>query len=149
MLNLLHSTTHSAAGVAQVVFQLSIVAPALWMTRAVRSEAKLARLLWIVFASSALSSAARACCRSTIPISSCRPEFSALGREMNPDLVSSLTYRGADGREIVRPPGLSDLPGGAAVAAMLTMALGVVLAFRQHTTVGSARAAAWRWRRSA
>ena len=54
---------------------------------------------------------------------------------MNPDLVSSLTYRGADGQEIVRPPGLSDLPGGAAVAAMLTMTLGVVMAFRQHTSL--------------
>ena len=41
VLNLLHSTSHSAAGVAQVVFQLSILAPVLWMTRAVRSEAKL------------------------------------------------------------------------------------------------------------
>jgi hypothetical protein len=134
VLNLLHSSTHSAAGAAQVVFQLSIVAPALWMTRAVRSEAKLARLLWIVFASSALSSGIGVL-QVYYPDQFLPPEFSALGREMNPDLVSSLTYRGADGQQIVRPPGLSDLPGGAAVAAMLTMALGVVLAFRHHTTV--------------
>jgi hypothetical protein len=134
VLNLLHSTTHSAAGVAQVVFQLSILAPVLWMTRAVRSEAKLTRLLWIVFASSALSSLV-GLLQVYYPDQFLPPEFSALGREMNPDLVSSLTYRGADGQEIVRPPGLSDLPGGAAVAAMLTMALGVVMAFRRHTTV--------------
>jgi hypothetical protein len=134
VLNLLHSTTHSAAGVAQVVFQLSILAPALWMTRAVRSEAKLTRLLWIVFASSALSSG-MGLLQVYYPDQFLPPEFSALGREMNPDLVSSLTYRGADGQEIVRPPGLSDLPGGAAVAAMLTMTLGVVMAFRRHTTM--------------
>lgn len=134
VLNLLHASTHFAAGVAQVVFQLSIVAPALWMTRAVRSEAKLARLLWIVFASSALSSV-MGLLQVYYPEQFLPPEFSALGRELNPDLVSSLTYRGADGREIVRPPGLSDLPGGAAVAAMLTMALGVVLAFRRNTTL--------------
>jgi hypothetical protein len=133
-LNLAHATTHSAAGVAQGIFQLSIMAPALWMTRAVRSEVKLTRLLWIVFASSALSSVV-GLLQVYYPDRFLPPEFSALGREMNPDLVSSLTYRGADGREIVRPPGLSDLPGGAAVAAMLTMTLGVVTAFRQNTTV--------------
>ena len=131
VLNLLHSTTHSAAGVAQVIFQLSVVAPVLWMTHAVRGEAKLTRLLWIVFASSALSSAV-GLLQVYYPERFLPPEFSALGREMNPDLVSSLTYRGADGREIVRPPGLSDLPGGAAVAAMLTMTLGVVMVFRQN-----------------
>ena len=49
--NLLHPTAHPMAGAAQIVFQLSIAAPALWMTRAVRSEAKLERLLWIFFAS--------------------------------------------------------------------------------------------------
>lgn len=132
--NLLHSSTHSAAGVAQVVFQTSIIAPALWMTRAVRSEAKLSRLLWIVFASSAISSVV-GLLQVYYPERFLPPEFSSLGQQMDPNLVSSLTYRGADGREIVRPPGLSDLPGGAAVAAMLTMALGVVLAFRRHTTI--------------
>ena len=134
VLNLLHATTHSMAGMAQIVFQLSIVAPALWMARAVRTEARLARLLWILFAASAASSVVGVlqvyCPETFLP-----PEFSALGLEMNPDLVSSLTYRGADGQDIVRPPGLSDMPGGAAVAAMLTMALGVVLAFRHETSV--------------
>ena len=134
VLNLLHSTSHSTAGVAQVVFQLSILAPVFWMTRAVRSETKLTRLLWIAFLATGLSSVV-GLLQVYYPDRFLPPEFSALGREMNPDLVSSLTYRGADGREIVRPPGLSDLPGGAAVSAMLTMTLGVVLAFRHHTTM--------------
>ena len=112
------------AGLAQVVFQLSIVAPVFWMARAVRTEARLARLLWIVFASSAPSSVVGVL-QVYYPETFLPPEFSALGLEMNPDIVSSLTYRGADGREIVRPPGLSDMPGGAAVAAMLTMVLGL------------------------
>lgn len=134
VLNLLHSSTHSAAGVAQVVFQLSIAAPALWMTRAVRSEAKLARVIWIVFLASAASSVV-GILQVYYPDTFLPPEFSALGQEMNPDLVSSLTYRGADDRQIVRPPGLSDMPGGSAVAAMLTMVLGIVLAFRSRVTV--------------
>jgi hypothetical protein len=134
VLNLLHSTSHSTAGVAQIVFQLSILAPVFWMTRAVRSEAKLTRLVWIAFLATGLSSAV-GLLQVYYPERFLPPEFSALGREMNPELVSSLTYRGADGREIVRPPGLSDLPGGAAVSAMLTMTLGVVLAFRHNTTM--------------
>ena len=134
VLNLLHSTTHSTAGIAQVVFQLSIAAPALWMTRAVRSEAKLERVMWIVFLASA-ASALVGILQVYYPDTFLPPEFSALGMEMNPDLVSSLTYRGADDREIVRPPGLSDMPGGSAVAAMMTMVLGIVLAFRSRVTV--------------
>ena len=111
VLNLLHATTHSTAGLAQIVFQLSILAPALWMTRAVRTEKRLARMLWILFASSAISSLVGVL-QVYYPERFLPPEFSALGLEMNPDLVSSLTYRGADGQEIVRPPGLSDMPGG-------------------------------------
>ena len=133
-LNLLHPTAHPMAGVAQIVFQLSIAAPALWMTRSVRSEAKLERLLWIFFASRAASSTL-GLLQVYYPETFLPREFSSLGLEMNPNLVSSLTYRGADGRDIVRPPGLSDMPGGAAVAAMQTMALGVLLAFRSGTPV--------------
>jgi hypothetical protein len=134
VLNLLHSSTHSTAGIAQVVFQLSIAAPALWMTRAVRSEAKLARVLWIVFLASA-ASASVGILQVYYPDTFLPPEFSALAQEMNPDLVSSLTYRGADDRQIIRPPGLSDMPGGSAVAGMLTMVLGIVLAFRARVPV--------------
>src|SRR4029453_5102916 len=46
---------------------------------------------------------------------------------LNPEMVHAMTYVGADGREIVRPPGLSDMPGGAAVAGMMTMILGLSL----------------------
>src|SRR5262245_51716520 len=141
-LNLLHPTAHPMAGLAQIVFQLSIAAPALWMTRSVRSEAKLERLLWIFFASSAASSALGVL-QVYYPDTFLPREFSSLGLEMNPNLVSSLTYRGADGRDIVRPPGLSDLPGGAAVAAMQTMALGVLLAFRSGTPIALRAGCLW------
>src|SRR5690349_20163959 len=42
-LNLLHQTTHSMAGVAQIVFQISIAAPIFWMARAVRSDRRVMR----------------------------------------------------------------------------------------------------------
>ena len=84
VLNLLHSTTHSMAGMAQIVFQLSIVAPVFWMTRAVRSEARLDA--HAVDRSSRRARSARwwACCRSTTPSTFLPPEFSALGLRDEP-----------------------------------------------------------------
>jgi hypothetical protein len=129
-LNLLHSTTHSMAGVAQIVFQVSIAAPIFWMARAVRSERRVMRMVWLLFAASFVSSAL-GILQVYYPNTFLPPEFSTLGLEKNPEIISSLTYRGADGREIIRPPGLSDMPGGAAAAAMVTVTLGLALAFRR------------------
>ncbi len=134
-LNLLHGTTHSMAGLAQVVFQISIAAPIFWMARAVRTERRVMRMMWLLFAASFLSSAL-GILQVYYPNTFLPPEFSALGREMNPEIISSLTYRGADGREIIRPPGLSDMPGGAAASAMITFTLGVALAFRRGLPTG-------------
>jgi hypothetical protein len=129
-LNLLHATTHSMAGVAQIVFQISIAAPIFWMARAVRSERRIMRMVWLLFGASFLSSAL-GILQVYYPNTFLPPEFSTLGREMNPEIISSLTYHGADGREIIRPPGLSDMPGGAAASAMITVTLGLALAFRR------------------
>jgi hypothetical protein len=136
-INLLHTTTHSMAGAAQIVFQISIAAPIFWMARAVRSDRRVMRMVWLLFGASFLSSAL-GILQVYYPTTFLPPEFSSLGREMNPEIISSLTYRGADGREIIRPPGLSDMPGGAAAAAMVTVTLGLALAFRRGL------AAVWR-----
>jgi len=133
-LNLLHATTHSMAGMAQIVFQISIAAPIFWMARAVRTDTRVIRMVWLLFAASFLSSAL-GILQVYYPATFLPPEFSALGLERNPEIVSSLTYRGADGREIIRPPGLSDMPGGAAASAMVTVTLGLVLAFRRGLPV--------------
>jgi hypothetical protein len=129
LLNLLHPTTHLKAGIGQIVFQISIAAPAFWMARAVRTEERLTVLLWVLFASSFVASAV-GILQVYFPETFLPPEFSVLARTLNPDVISSLTYVGADGRPIVRPPGLSDVPGGAAVAGMMTMILGLTLAMR-------------------
>src|SRR4029079_18526730 len=129
-LNLLHATTHSMAGVAQIVFQISIAAPIFWMARAVRSDRRVLRMVWLLFGASFLSSAL-GILQVYYPNTFLPPEFSTLGRELNPEIISSLTYRGADGREIIRPPGLSDMPGAAAASAMVTVTLGLALAFRR------------------
>lgn len=130
-LNLLHEETHLLAGIAQVIFQVSIAAPMFWVPRAVRSEARFLRLLWVIFAASFVS-AAIGVLQVYYPDQFMPPEFSALGRALNPELVHALTYTGADGREIIRPPGLSDLPGGAAISGLTTVVLGIALAIHGH-----------------
>lgn len=137
-LNLLHETTHLLAGIGQIVFQLSIAAPAFWMASSVRSEARLERVVWVLFGASLIGSALGVL-QVYYPERFLPPEFSSLSRSLNPEIVAALTYVGADGREIVRPPGLSDLPGGAAASGMMTMILGLALAMRrQHRIVSLA-----------
>ena len=46
--------------------------------------------------------------------------------------LDGLTYTGSDGRIIVRPPGLTDLPGSAATAGALTAILGLGLLLRRR-----------------
>jgi hypothetical protein len=127
LLNLLHDTAHWFAGLAQVGFQICITAPAFWMGRSVRSEMQVHRVLWTFFIASALGSAL-GILQVYFPDRFLPSEFSALAQSLNPGIVQSLTYVGAGGREIIRPPGLSDMPGGAAVAGMMTMVLGLGLA---------------------
>jgi hypothetical protein len=130
LLNLLQPTTHLMAGIGQIVFQISIAAPAFWMARAIRGEQRLTLFLWVLFASSFIA-AGVGILQVYFPDRFLPPEFSVLAQTLNPNVISSLTYVGADGRSIIRPPGLSDVPGGAAVAGMMTMILGVTLAMRR------------------
>ena len=122
--NLLHAETYLEAGLAQIVFQISIAAPMFWVARMIRSPERLARLLWIIFAASFVS-AAVGVLQVYYPDWFLPPEFSALARSLNPAFVDALSYVGPDGRPIIRPPGLSDLPGGAAVAGLTTVLLAV------------------------
>ena len=123
-LNLLHAETRVAAGIAQVVFQIGIAAPMFWMAGMIGSRERLARLLSVIFVASFLS-AAIGVLQVYFPESLLPPEFSALARNLNPAIVDALSYVGPDGRLIVRPPGLSDLPGGAALAGLTTVLFAV------------------------
>ena len=120
VLNLLHAETRVAAGIAQVVFQIGIAAPMFWMAGMIGSRGRLARLLSVIFIASFFS-AAIGVLQVYFPDSLLPPEFSALARNLNPAIVDALSYVGPDGRMIVRPPGLSDLPGGAALAGLTTV----------------------------
>jgi len=131
LLNLLQPTTHLMAGIGQIVFQISIAAPAFWMGRAIGNERRLTLFLWVLLASSFIA-AGVGILQVYFPDRFLPPEFSVLAQSLNPNVVGSLTYIGADGRSIIRPPGLSDVPGGAAVAGMMTTILGLTMAMRRE-----------------
>ena len=130
---LLHPNTYLGAGLAQVLFQLSIAAPMFWVARIDCSPARLMRLLWLLLAAS-LVSAGLGVLQVYSPDVFLPPEFSALARQLNPLIVSALSYTGPNGLPIVRPPGLTDLPGGAAVSGLVTVLLGTAFASREQTS---------------
>ena len=114
--SLTHPSTWLMSGTAQVVFQLSIAAPVFWTARNWMTGERLERVLLLVFCANFPRRGSRPL-QVYYPQTFMPPEFSRLALRMNADIVGALTYIGADGREIVRPPGLSDIPGGAAVSA--------------------------------
>jgi hypothetical protein len=141
VVNLLHPTTQSTAGVAQCVFQLAIAAPIFWAWKAVADEAKLLKAIRWIFLLSALS-ATLGVLQVYFPDYFMPPQFSALGLQLNESWVDSLSYEGADGRMIVRPPGLTDQPGGAAVAAAIAAVLGLGLTMLPRASVSRVTALA-------
>lgn len=125
-MNLLHATTQVSAGIAQCVFQLAIAAPLFWMPKAVRTARQFERVLILVFLMNSVS-AGLGILQVYYPDRFLPPQFSA---QLRDDYVGSLTYIGSDGYVITRPPGLSDVPGGAAVAGGIVALLGLGLGFR-------------------
>src|SRR5215203_4004495 len=123
-INLFHPSTDLSAGVAQVVFQLSIAAPLFWASRLRLDRPRLDWLLWLIFVSNA-ASAVLGLLQVYYPDTFMPPEFSAQALAMNPAAVEALSYRSVTGELITRPPGLTDMPGGAAVGALFTALLGL------------------------
>ena len=130
---LAHPATWFMSGIAQIVFQLSIAAPVFWTARNWITPERLERMLLLVCSANFLS-AALGLLQVYYPQTFMPPEFSRLALRLNAEVVGSLTYIGSDGREIVRPPGLSDIPGGAAVSATVTALFGFAFATRAHVT---------------
>lgn len=130
-LNLLHPTTQLTAGIGQCVFQLAIVAPMFWAAKVVRSPRQLERILVITFLFN-LAGAVMGLLQVYDPDRFLPAQFS---QQLNEDYLSSLSYLGAGDRLITRPPGLSDVPGGAAVSGGLAALLGLCLTFRTRRSM--------------
>jgi hypothetical protein len=131
---LMHPATWMMSGIAQIVFQLSLAAPVFWAVRVWITQERLERLLWLVFAAHCFS-AGLGLLQVYYPATFLPPEFSSLGMKLNPEFVHALSYIGRDDRLIVRPPGLSDMPGGAAVSAVIAALLAFGFATRSNVPV--------------
>ena len=128
-LSLLHPRTQAVAGLAQVLFQFAIVCPAFWAGELAEGDQRLVQLLRLVFVCNAIGSAV-GILQIYYP-----DQFlpSSLSAAAGVDWVSSMTFVAPSGRVLMRPPGLSDLPGGAANAGSIAAVLGLAFGSLRST----------------
>jgi hypothetical protein len=133
-----HPTTNTLlAGVAQAGLYLAVLAPVLWVPSLVRRPEQLSRLLAILLVCCGVN-AAVGILQVYDPDRWLPREFSSVSQGGYG--IDSLTYVGAGGRRIIRPPGLSDSPGAVCGPAAAAAILGVVFCIERRL--------AW-WRRVA
>jgi hypothetical protein len=119
-------TVSTFAGLAQFVLYLSVVAPVFWAGTFVRTPERLARLMALLLICNGLN-AVVGVLQVYDPARWMPPEMSRVMTETVYGL-GTVTYRGPDGRMIVRPPGLFDTPGAVAGPGMYAALLGLVFA---------------------
>jgi len=124
---LFHPQTSSlVAGLAHLAVYFAVLAPLFWAPAFVRSPEHLARIMWILLLCSG-ANAVVGVLQVYDPGRWLPAEFSRVmsGSEA---AMGSVTYIGAQGQRIVRPPGLFDTPGAVAGPAMFAALLGLVFA---------------------
>lgn len=119
-------TSSTFAGLAQFVLYLSVIAPIFWAGTFVRTPERLARLMALLLICNGLN-ALVGVLQVYDPGRWMPPEMSRVMTESVYGL-GTVTYRGPDGRMIVRPPGLFDTPGAVAGPGMYAALLGLVFA---------------------
>jgi hypothetical protein len=101
-------TSSTFAGLAQFVLYLSVIAPIFWAGTFVRTPERLARLMALLLICNGIN-AVVGVLQVYDPARWMPPEMSRVMTESIYGL-GTVTYRGPDGRMIVRPPGLFDTP---------------------------------------
>ncbi len=119
-------TSSTFAGLAQFVLYLSVIAPIFWAGTFVRTPERLARLMALLLICNGIN-ALVGVLQVYDPARWMPPEMSRVMTETVYGL-GTVTYRGPDGRLIVRPPGLFDTPGAVAGPGMYAALLGLVFA---------------------
>jgi hypothetical protein len=119
--SILHPDTSNAwAGLASVLLHASVLAPIFWVPRVKLNERTVYNvflMLWLFHSASAVVGALQAYFPGSF-----QPALSTAFNDM-PFLVG-LEINLSDGSRIFRPMGLSDMPGGAAMAAVYSVLLG-------------------------
>lgn len=120
-INLPRPDSPSMAGIAQLVFQVAIAAPLFWGAKMVANTEDLYRLLRLFFLANAIGTVVGAL--QVINPDVYLPRDFGMAKES----AESLSYKAASGKKMYRPPGLSDVPWGAAVTGSLTAFSGILL----------------------
>jgi hypothetical protein len=126
-LMLFHPQTSSLlGGIAHMAVYFSVLAPLFWAPEFVKTPEQIARILWLLLLCSG-ANAVVGVLQVYDPARWLPAEFSRviIAGEGG---VNALTYIGAQGQRIVRPPGLFDTPGAVCGPAMFAALLGLVFA---------------------
>jgi hypothetical protein len=126
--NVFHPLTHPVVGVATVAFHLSIVAPVFWADASVRGHRHFEFLLGMIWAA-AMANVVMGILQAAFPYIFMPPSLAGVEA-----VIAQQTYMGPFGHMIVRPPGLSDLPGGASSAGAVVTILGLAMAVRDGSS---------------
>ena len=114
-----------ASAACSVAITAAVLCPAFWAPAAITDPRQLKRLLLIMLVcngASALMGLAQVYRPETF-----RPPKIFLF-EFNSDAEGMLTTEANDGRKILRPPGLTDSPGGAGIGGLISCAIGLAVA---------------------
>jgi hypothetical protein len=124
---LFHPETSSlVGGAAHMAVYFAVLAPLFWAPEFVKTPEQLARVLWILLLCSG-ANAVVGVLQVYNPARWLPAEFSRVLTASEAGL-GAVTYIGAAGQRIVRPPGLFDTPGAVAGPAMFAALLGLVFA---------------------
>jgi len=120
-------TASMVGGFAHIAVYVAVMAPLFWAPMFVESPERLARLLWILLICCGVNSLVGVL-QVYDPGRWMPKEFSRFITE-NADMgLGPVTYIGAHGERLVRPPGLFDTPGAVAGPGMSAGLLGLVFA---------------------
>ena len=126
-LMLFHPETSSlVGGIAHIAVYFAVLAPLFWAPEFVKTPEQLARILWILLLCSG-ANAVVGVLQVYDPGRWLPAEFSRIVTATEAGM-GAVTYIGAQGQRIVRPPGLFDTPGAVAGPAMFAALLGLVFA---------------------
>lgn len=119
-------TTSLVGGIAHMAVYFAVMAPLFWAPEFVKTPEQIARILWILLLCSG-ANAIVGVLQVYDPVRWLPAEFSRIVTATEEGL-GAVTYIGAQGQRIVRPPGLFDTPGAVAGPAMFAALLGLVFA---------------------
>jgi hypothetical protein len=122
-LELFHPNTQILAGAAASLLYLSIVSPIFWVTSQEISPRVLRRLFLFLWAFQSLSSSF-GILQVAFP-GRFQPAVSSVIADQGQDVLDSLSIVTATGESVLRPMGLSDTPGGSAVAGFYAVLFGM------------------------